>query len=206
MQSDSPSIQSGLEHDQVLRVLDGNTIKLKQNGIVTLAGVRMPTPGSGNFRFPECLSYAPVYKVRQLLPVNGNVLVKVGSSTAAGKSSQAIVVRSDDNVLVNQELVRSGFGRVQKVTSVDLKEYLDMNHMQSLQDRAKLEGIGIFKRCDVEEGVEAFEAQFEPLALTMETQWGDDGGTMVLRSKDTERSMPQNPGDVKGELDTFRDG
>ena len=200
MQSESSSVLPGLEKDQVLRVLDGNTIKLKKNGIVTLAGVRMPTPGSGKFQFPECLSYAPVYKVRQLLPANLNVMVKVGSSTSASKSSQAIVLRSDDYVLVNQELIRSGFGRVQKVVSDDLKEYLDMDKLSRLQDQAKQEGIGIFKRCDVQVNGGNFEAQFEPLELTMETQWGDDGGKTVVRQKDAEPSMPRNPGDVKGTL------
>ena len=204
IQSDSSSVVlPGLEKDQVLRVLDGNTIKLKKNGIVTLAGVRMPTPGSSTFQLPECLSYAPVYKVRQLLPANANVRVKVGSSTSAGRSFQAVVVRSDDDVLVNQELVRSGFGRVQKVVSADLKEYLNMDQLSRLQDRAKQEGIGIFQRCDAQDGGGGgnFEAQFEPLELTMETQWGDDGGKTVVRQKDVEPAMPKNPGDVRGTLE-----
>lgn len=195
--SPSPD-RSVLEKDQVVRVLDGNTIKLKKNGIVTLAGVRMPTPGSGNFQFPDCLSYTPAYKVRQLLPIDTNVMVKVVNPTSTGKSAQAVLVRRDDNILVNEELIRSGFGRVQKITNPDLQEYLDVDNLQRLQDLAKQDGIGIFKRCDIPES-EKVVAQFEPLELTMETQWGDDGGKMVIRQKDTEEpSILQNPGDVKG--------
>jgi hypothetical protein len=195
--STSSTIFPDLEDDQVVRVLDANTIKLQNHGIVTLAGVRMPTPGSGNFQFPECLTYTPAYKVRQLLPANEHVLVKVARPTSVGKSSQAVVVRRDDFMVVNQELVRSGFGRVQNVANDDLSRYLDADRMQTFQDRAKQEGIGIFQRCDGHEG-QTFEAQFEPLELTMETQWGDDGGTVVVRQKDTTPFTPSNPGDVKG--------
>ena len=193
--------EAGLQKDQVVRVLDANTLKLKRNGIVTLAGVRMPSPSSAsNFQFPECLSYSPAYKLRQLVPPNSDVLVKVASSTSSGKSAQAIVVKSNDAMLVNQELVRTGFGRVQKLSSVDLKEYLDMDTMRTLEARAKEMGIGIFRRCDIQES-SGFEAQFEPLELRTETQWGDDGGKLVLRQKDNELALtPQNPGDVKGKL------
>lgn len=48
----SAGLLKGLQKDEVLRVLDANTLKLKKNGIVTLAGVRMPTPGTGNFQSP----------------------------------------------------------------------------------------------------------------------------------------------------------
>lgn len=193
---------SGLQVDQVVRVLDANSIKLKKNGIVSLAGVRMPTPKSSGFQFPECLTYTPAYKVRQLLPINSNVLVKVASATSSGKSAQAIIVRSEDKLIVNQELIRSGFGRVQKVASDDLKGYLDMDRMQSYQNRAKDDGLGIFKRCDASQS-EMFEAQFEPLELTVETQWGDDGGKSVIRSKDAKPSIPTNPGDIRGKLVYF---
>ena len=198
MAANAQGVPPGLQKDEVVRVLDANTLKLKKNGIVTLAGVRMPTPGSGNFQFPECLSYSPAYKLRQLVPPHSDVLVKVGCTTSAGKSVQAIVVRSEDSVLVNQELVRSGFGKVQRVKNSDLVEYLDTDAMQNLQARAKEQGIGIFKRCDVEEGP-GFEAQFEPLELTVETQWGDDGGKIVTRQKETDQGTPENPGDRKGE-------
>lgn len=208
---------SDFKKDQVVRVLDANTLKLKQNGVVTLAGVRMPSATSSNFQFPECISFAPAYKLRQLVPPNSDVLIKVGSTTATGKSAQAIVVvkqkqqqnNKNENALlmVNLELVRTGFGKVQKITSVDLKDYLDIDRMQHLEAHAREEGIGIFRRCDVDggsssSGVAAFEAQFEPLELTMETQWGDDGGKQVVREKSNGPVTPLNPGDIKGMIRT----
>jgi hypothetical protein len=189
---------SGFDKDQVVRILDANTIKLKKNGIVTLAGVRMPTPGSsGNFHFPECISYTPAYKLRQLLPTNSDVLVKLGATSSTGKLPQAILVKSEDGIMVNQELVRTGFGKVQKVPSVDLEAYLDVPMLQGLQDRAKTEGMGIFQRCDIDDSRQ-FEAQFEPLDVTAEIQWGDDGGKLVLRQKEGDIAIPKNPGDIKG--------
>lgn len=196
---DEQKLPAGLKKDQVVRVLDANTIKLKKNGVVTLAGVRMPSPGASGFQFPDCLSYIPAYKLRQLVPPNSDVLVKVGSTTFAGKSAQAVIFKSEDAVLINQELVRTGFGKVQRILSPDLKEYLDMDAMQNLEARAKEEGTGIYRRCDMEES-SGFEAQFEPLELTVETQWGDDGGKRVIRQKDTEQYTPKNPGDIKGTL------
>lgn len=98
---------------------------------------------------------------------------------------------------MNQELIKSGFGKVQKITSPDLEEYLDTDGLRSLQARAKEQGMGIFKQCDVEEQ-SSFEAQFEPLELTVETQWGEDGGKLVTRQKETEPTTPNNPGDIKG--------
>lgn len=198
MAINAPDILPGFEKDQVVRVLDANTVKLKKNGIITLAGVRMPTPGMNNFQFPVCLSYTPAYKMRQLLPTNSDVWVKVGSTVSTGKTAQAVVVRSDDTTYVNQELIRTGFGKVQKITSSDLQGYLDIDSLYRLQDLAQSEGIGIFQRCDMKESG-TFEAQFEPLELTMETQWGDDGGKLVLRQKEMETATPINPGDIKGQ-------
>jgi endonuclease YncB( thermonuclease family) len=184
------------QRDQVVRILDANTIKLEKNGIVSLAGVRMPTPGkTSNFQFPDCLTYGPTYKLRQLLPAKTSVLVKVVDRKKT--TQQAVVIRSVDSVLVNQELVRAGFGRVQKVSNPDLKEILDLSLLQSLQEEAKTKGLGIFTRCD--EVSTVVEAQFEPLELTVETQWGDDGGKQVVRQKDSSsKGPPKNPGDKRG--------
>jgi hypothetical protein len=111
-------------------------------------------------------------------------------------------------VFVNQEIVRAGFGKVmQKVSqNPDLQEFLNYNSLKSLQDEAQAKGLGIFKRCG-EEGDAAgalVEAQFEPLELTVETQWGDDGGKQIVRKReDTSQGPPKNPGDSKG---TFPNG
>jgi hypothetical protein len=199
-----PFSTTGFQRDQVVRVLDANTIKLSKNGIVSLAGVRMPTPGTSNFQFPDCFTSSPSYKLRQLLPPKTSVLVEILASGSKTPLS-AVLVRSEDSVFVNQEIVSAGFGKVlQKVSNnPDLQKFLNYNSLKSLQDEAKAKGLGIFKLCDeeVDAAGALFEAEFEPLELTVETKWGDDGGKQILRKReDTPQGPPKNPGDRKGTL------
>lgn len=191
----------GFQNDQVIRVLDANTVKLQKNGIVSLAGVRMPSPESSSFQYPDCFTYKPAYKLKQLIPNKTNVQVKlVGSKTP----QSAILVRSEDSLFVNQEIVKTGFGRAQKVSNPELQKVISFDEFKALQDEAKEKGLGIFKRCEdgvTESSTAPFEAEFEPLELTVETQWGDDGGKQIVRKrKDDIQIPPENPGDVKGRL------
>jgi endonuclease YncB( thermonuclease family) len=190
-----PFSTKGFKKDRVMRIMDANTVKLQTSGIVTLAGVRTPTPGSASFKFPECFTNGPTYKLRQLLPTKTDVLVKV---FVGNNNNKAVVIRSEDKMLVNQELVKAGFAKVQKtVNNPEWQAYLDVTVLQSLQEQAKEKGLGIFKRCD-EASTTVAEAQFEPLELTTETQWGDDGGKLVLRQLKTSQGPPKNPGDIRG--------
>ena len=182
----------GFYPDKVIRILDANTIKLEKNGIVSMAGARMPTVGA-NFQFPDCLSYSPTYKLRQLIPVGTSVLVKI-----AGESKpQAVVVRSEDSLFVNEELVRTGFAKTKAITNPDLEPYL--RNLRELQENAQDKGLGIFKRCETSQEEASFVAEFEPLEFDVETQWGDDGGKQIVRKKeDTQVVIPKNPGDIRG--------
>lgn len=200
-----PFSTKSFKRDIVIRVLDGNTIKLSKSGLVSLAGVRMPTPGSSNFQFPECLSYSPTYKLRQLLPPHTTVLIETASSSSK-IPIPAVLIRSEDYLIVNQEIVRCGFGKVVAQKASDQQQFLDYDLLRSLQDEAKRNGLGIFKLCDKEHGGEgaSFEAEFEPLELTVETQWGEDGGKQIVRKReDTSQEPPKNPGDSKGTSPTI---
>jgi endonuclease YncB( thermonuclease family) len=181
--------------DQVIRVIDANTIKLQRSGLVSLAAVKTPTPGSGNFQFPKCFTYSPAYKIRLLLPANTPVLVKMVSS------SQAVIVRSNDMTLINQEIVKAGFARVR--TPNPASEYLKTKDLQTWQSEAKAKGLGIFKRCDDAMVSVAPVAEFEALEFTVETEWSDDGGKQVVRQRESVRSKPKNPGDTKGKFPQF---
>jgi hypothetical protein len=194
-----PFSTKGFQRDRVTRILDANTIKLQKNGVVSVAGTRMPTPGSSNFQFPVCLSKSPSSKLRQLVPPKTEVLVKVSSKSNG--SMQAVVLRNDDFLFLNQELLKAGFGKAQKVSDPILKEYLDPDQFRALQDDAQSKGLGIFQRCDGDSalGDAQFEAQFEPLELTTETQWKEDGGKQILRQREYSSGTPKNPGDIKGE-------
>ena len=173
----------------------------------------MPTvTANSNFQFPECLSYGPTYRVRQLIPPNTKVSVKIaaaggggGSTTGSSQKPQAVIIRNEDSVLVNQELVKSGFAKVRPITNPELEPYLDSNVLKKFQEDAQNQGIGIFKRCDDITSKESFVAEFEPLEFDVETQWGDDGGKQILKkTKDTQVAVtPENPGDVKGNITPF---
>ena len=209
-QQDLPFSTKNFQRDQVARILDANTIKLQKAGVVSIAGTRMPTPGSNNFQFPSCFSRGPTYKIRQLIPPNTDVLVKV--ATKSGGQQSALVIRKEDNIVVNVELIRNGFGKVQKVSEPVLQEYLDTEQLKRLQEEAQSKGLGIFQRCSDEDGTMSndapFEAQFEPLELTIETQWSEDGGRQILKQKGVDSKVPpKNPGDVKGcsDFTTYED-
>eukprot|EP00536_Pseudo-nitzschia_multiseries_P008742 jgi/Psemu1/198970/e_gw1.228.36.1 len=220
-----------LESDKVERVLDANTILLQKKGMVRLAGVRMPSVSSGgtnsNFQFPTCFTYSPSYKVRQLLPKKTPVRIQ---TLAAGSNSnnnipQVVLVRTEDSLVVNEELVKTGFAVVktgfakqqqqqqQQLASVSSGPIIDAESLQALQDEARSKGLGIFSRCDG--GVDtvtgdpnapstsSFVADFEPLERSVETVYLSDGGKRRVRddsstvtfSKD---NPPKNPGDVRG--------
>jgi len=189
---------------------------------------------------------SPSSKLRQLLPRGAAVrLVKLDDVTATaspnskkndtGKTSTSAsttprywIVRQKDDVLVNEELVRSGFAFVRKntkgaapsTTSTVSSEM--MNDLIALERTAKNGGLGIYKSCSEDntvgtmnnDGSESnknnnvvqssnFVAEFEPLDYTTEIRYGDDGGkSFVVSRKDYDSSSsgipPPNPGDIKG--------
>jgi endonuclease YncB( thermonuclease family) len=217
--SDSSNVW--LERDQVERILDANTVKLKKKGIVRLAGVRMPS-SSQNFQLPECFSNSPSYKLRQLLPPSTVVQIEIRSPTTASnkdKPLQVVIVRSEDSLVVNEELVRTGFAKVIKQSTKNIDStlsssasLLDMDRLRSLQRNAESRGIGIFSTCDAKSEsiskMPVVDAVFEPIEQTVETVWTADGGKQRLRQKASETSVrPDNPGDVKGcsDFKTYED-
>jgi len=195
-----PATSSGLwKDDKVIRVLDANTIKLEKTGLVSLAAVRTPQPGSSTFEFSECLSRSPSYKLKQLLAKDEKVRVQTAVSGGSSGSNlpQAVLVRAGDGMVVNEELVRTGYARLRSKNL--LPSVLSSGELVVMENNARQYGLGLFKRCQGNYDGTSFEAQFEPLDLTTETQWGVDGGKTVLRSRETAAlSPPSNPGDRVG--------
>ena len=178
--------------DKVKRVIDASTIQLEKNGYISLESVR----GAGStYKLPDCMDKSPSFKLRKLLPKGTNVrfvslndIMKSGDGQSTSSSSNTTprvwIIRSDDELLINQELVRSGFALVRKGSkgAPDM-----MNDLLKLEQSAKEQGLGIYKSCD---GVNAssgnadsnslqtsnFVAEFEPLDFVTEIQYGDDGG------------------------------
>eukprot|EP00980_Cylindrotheca_fusiformis_P028147 scaffold22583_cov106-Cylindrotheca_fusiformis.AAC.18 len=204
--NNSPSNQVSTKYfqqDQVVRILDGNTIKLQHNGIVSFAGARYPSAASasGNFQFPECFSYAPTYKLRQLIPAKTSVKVRVVGSKPSAR--QAIVIRTGDSLVVNEELIKSGFAKTKPITAPELQDFMDVKTLKTYEKEANRMGLGIFRRCDDDyhSARATFVAEFEPLDYDVETRWGNDGGKQVVVKQTTKgesSQVPENPGDVKG--------
>lgn len=218
------AVEKGLERDKIERIVDANTIQLKKKGVVKLAGVRMPSVSSGtnsNFQFPTCFTYSPSYKVRQLLPKKTSVLVQtVGGGSSSG-IPQVVLVRSEDSLVVNEELVKTGFAVVkngfskqQSSLPPSSKAIIDADFLNSLQDNARSNGLGIYLQCTAEgeKTTETFVADFEPLEKSMETVYFSDGGKQMLRDETTrvaysKNNPPKNPGDTKGcsDFETYED-
>ena len=208
--------------DKVKRVIDASTIQLEKGGYVSLETVR----GVGStYQLPDCMTYAPSYKLKQLLKKgtvvrliynlddvisnNNNRASSPKPRSSSSTTPRVWIIRDKDNLLINEELVRSGFGIVRKGSKAPREM---MNDLIELEQNAKQQGLGIYKSCTdekVDENVNNnsirasnFVAEFEPLDYTTEIEYGDDGGKSVIvvsRKESTSAvSPPSNPGDTKG--------
>jgi len=231
MASDSPEWTNQILHsklyktEKVKRVIDASTIQLEKGGYISLESVR----GAGStYQLPDCMTYAPSYKLKQLLPkgtmvryinlgdaMNNNDAV-AKSSKSSSTTPRVWIVRDKDEMLINQELVRTGFAFVRKGAKAPTDMMDDLIRMEQT---AKEQGLGIYNTCSAIEGgtttfdnndnssiqtTSNFVAEFEPLDYTTETRYGDDGGKLVIVSRqDLEASStpPPNPGDVKACFD-----
>lgn len=184
------------ENDQVVRIMDANTIKMKKKGLVSLSAINTPSGYKDEFRFPQCMSKSPTSKIKQLLPRATEVLVKVTNEGSV--RPRALVINRSSGQVVNFELVRAGFA---KPVSKDRKaiDSILPGFYESLvrsQVQAENDGIGMFQRCDSLEV--ASEDQFEELDATVEIRYGVDGGTQVIKLKDENiDQIPLNPGDQR---------
>lgn len=126
------------------------------------------------------------------------------------------IIRGQDELNVNRELIRTGFGFVRKgstnSSSGALSSNLDyegmMRDMTLLEQQARDEGLGIFKVCSSDGNSNSnnsdsistsnFIAEFEPMDYETQIEYGDDGGKSVLVSNKQSSTPPSNPGDVRG--------
>lgn len=219
--------------DKIERIIDASTLRLQKSGIVTLQSVR----GAGTtYKLPDCMTYSPSHKLKLLLP-RGTVVRLVNLEdvrvvdTSAGMSSSSSssglkqslpssttttrlwIVRESDKLLINEELVRTGFAYVRgggsgsAGASNNVNSLPDnvMHDLIEIEQYARKRGLGIFQSCDENTHVgddevggggrgdtlvmsnannNNFVAEFEPMEYTTEIQYGDDGGKYVLRRGD----------------------
>jgi len=209
----SADIKKKMKEDVVIRVIDANTVKLKDSGLVSFAAVQTPSGYSGNENFPECMSVSPSSRAKKLLPSKTTVrVIMLGSEN--NEKSRALMWRQEDDKLVNIELVRSGMAKPSKRGREETEKLLPgfTNALQQLQEDAKAQKKGLYQTCEeANELRRTFDAesQFEALEWTLETKYTSDGGKPMLRQKDNdgERKPPRNPRDTKGcsDFDTYED-
>jgi len=182
-------------NDEVVRVVDPNTVKLKRNGLVTFGAIQTSSGyNSASFRYPECMKKSSSSKARQFLPPGTKVGIYFadggGAVVASGSQGQvrpraALVMIKDMRKLVNAELVRFGFARpmISSSSSSSGSALLDVydivlpgfiESLGSLQKVAKEDGLGIYRRCgedDIGTTNAAIDSQFEELQFSLQTQW-----------------------------------
>ena len=198
------------ENDEIVRIIDANTIKLKLNGLVTLAAVNTPSGyNDQNFRFPDCFTKSPSSKLRQLLPSGTKVSIVFvdednnnnNNNTGSSRPRAVLMEVHGKTSLVNTDLVREGFAKPVSRGRAKSEQMLPglSEYLSSLQQEAKDKGNGIYKRCDDIENI-ATDDQFEALDVTTEIVFGDDGGKVTLKysEKNNEQVVPPNPGDKRG--------
>lgn len=197
------------EKDEVVRVLDANTVKMQKSGLVTMAMAKTPSGYNKNDAFPDCMSKSPSSKMRKLLPKATKVGIRFVDEAGGGNNGrprEALVIvsrqKNEDPILVNAELVRSGFAKPSARGKESLEKLLPgiWEDLQRMQADAKDRGLGLYARCEeIESDPISLDDQFEPLDFTVETKYGDDGGKQVIvKRNDGVQEKPRNPGDTKG--------
>jgi hypothetical protein len=105
--------------DKVKRVIDSSTILLEKYGIVSLDVVR----GAGStYILPECCTYAPAYKLKQLLKRDTQIKVvnlvttsagnNASSSSSTARRPRVWIIRSQDELNVDRESAMDLYERV----------------------------------------------------------------------------------------------
>lgn len=135
-----------------------------------------------------------------------------GERKSSPQIPQFWIIRNEDDLMINRELVRSGYAFV-RMGSPQNSDTRITNDLAELEKNAKQKGLGIYKTCDATADSESgsgqsFVAEFEEMELTTQIQYGDDGGKEVLVGREqSSRLPPRNPGDTKGcsDFDTFEE-
>jgi endonuclease YncB( thermonuclease family) len=197
-----------IKQDVVIRVLDANTIKLEKTGLISFAAIQTPTPSysaNSGAAPPECMSYTPASKAKQLLPPKTKVGVVVldGDQQKNVGVPRALIVTfhegrasgsSSTSKLVNTELVRAGMAKPSPRGRVAAEALLPglTQEVEVLQDRAKTTKVGMYQTCDAQRAMQkefSDDDQFEPLDRTVETQYSSEGGKPVVREKSSSSTV-----------------
>jgi len=208
--------------DRVVRVLGEDSkpiVKLEKSGLVSLAGIQIPQSFDST---GSCRSYTTANaKVRQLLPADSRVRVRITTTTGDSPIHKAILVLESPSLssssastesstisTVQGELLRRGFAKVKSSTTLSDNFPGFVEQWKSLEQAASENQVGpLYQTCSAtDDDGSSFNTngapQFEPLEFTMQTDWKVDGGKRVRRVNPDyvvpNKAPPKNPGDTKG--------
>jgi len=143
---------------EVVEVVDGDTIKIKDNIRVRLLGIDSPEKG-------ECYYEESREFLKEFLEGKTVNLEKdISGKDDYGRPLRYVILPSDDpeqdNILINDYIVRQGYA--QAVSSPPDNRYRDL--LSSAQDEAIRENRGLWKECEeyIREYEELREKNYEP--------------------------------------------
>jgi len=145
------------EPQEVVSVIDGDTIKIKDNIRIRLIGINAPDKG-------ECYYEESRQFLKEFLEGKTVNLEKdISGKDDYGRPLRYVILPSDDpeqdNILVNDYIVRQGYA--QAISSPPDNRYRDL--LVSAQEEALRENRGLWKECEYEEGLsDRREKHFEP--------------------------------------------
>eukprot|EP00933_Yihiella_yeosuensis_P032864 TRINITY_DN2652_c1_g1_i1.p1 TRINITY_DN2652_c1_g1~~TRINITY_DN2652_c1_g1_i1.p1 ORF type:complete len:287 (+),score=73.25 TRINITY_DN2652_c1_g1_i1:48-908(+) len=164
------------KEDQVVAVVDGDTVKLSSYGRCRLIGVNTPetvSPKQKSGAPPDCYGPEASALTKKLLPPGTKVRVELDSGEKDKYDRELVYLyRAQDDMFVNAELVKEGAARRMKVAP-NVK-YDDL--FVKLEKDASSSGKGLWKACSA--GATPAQVSSKPAAPTA-------------------GKAPANPGDVK---------
>jgi len=167
-----------LTSETVVRVLDGNTVKLQPSGILRLEGLAVPNTG----RLPACFKYEPAAHLQQLLPAG----TKIYAERRGTSPTTAYLYRRSDDLDINLRLVKGGWAKVTKA-SVDFDDAPHRAKLLKGQQEARDLGRGLWAICTE-----------QPTLPNLEE---------IRTTSKAFTSIPNNPGDIKncGDFEYYED-
>jgi len=133
----------------VVKVIDGDTITINydsKNESVRFIGINTPELKNAKTGLPDCYAFEAKHELDTRLSAGDQVYLEFDSSQGMYDKYQrllAYVYRADDKLFLNEELLQIGAAREYTYD----KPYRYQNEFKQLQDRAHINGSGLWGTC-----------------------------------------------------------
>jgi micrococcal nuclease len=144
--SPESAFSAELQRDSVTRVVDGDTVVLNSLGKARLIGVNTPetvSPAQRKGAPPECYGPEASAKLKAMLPPGTAVDFETDVEPTDRFGRSLIYLYLEDGTFVNADLVKNGFA----VAKAYKPNVAYRSTFESLQGKAKAEGIGLWTAC-----------------------------------------------------------